>query len=596
MEGTRIHGPVSAREAMHDPGRLEHLRSLVLAWARAWCRGAEDEADDLTQEVMVRVLSRLHQFRGEARLTSWTYAVARSVFVSHARRVSRRARSERRYATSATTLSRAAWAEPGDWLPPGSAVRWLRTWETDGILSEDERSTIELVVLGGLSATQVGRILGIAPGSVRARICRATRRIRERTMVRAAVLWAAVWVVSGCSPDGRTPLVATRDSAGVAIVESTGPSWTPETAWTVEPAPILDLGRTGTGPMHEFFRLADATFGADGGIVVADRGSAQVRFYDAQGKFTAALGTAGDGPGEFRQLNELARYAGDSVVAFDPRLRRGTVISAWGSLGRVVTFDAPNNTMPEEIYAPESGGFYVAAMVMPGGGLSPGRVRIAQVVLEHSATGVLMDTVAGMRGREQYVGPSGLTSPPFERWSYAAVHGGELYVCDGDRSEYRAFARDGALRRVIRLPNLSLDVPVYVLDSIRDVLTRGDEFSRGMAEVLLPTYPFCSGLLVDGLGYVWLERYHHRFRMSDEPRSWLVFSPDGEWLGQLDFPANFEVFEVDESRVLGMAKDSTEVQTVQVLRLRRRERRMGVRLRPKVLQIGRNCGGAESGA
>lgn len=83
------------------------------------------------------------------------------------------------------------------------------------------------------------------------------------------------------------------------------------------------------------------------------------------------------------------------------------------------------------------------------------------------------------------------------------------------------------------------------------------------------------GLLVDALGYVWLERYHPAslmspFGMSPEPRAWLVFSPDGEWLGQFDFPPNFEVFEVDESRVLGLARDSLEVETVQVLGLTRR--------------------------
>ena len=50
----------------------------------------------------------------------------------------------------------------------------------------------------------------------------------------------------------------------------------------------------------------------------------------------------------------------------------------------------------------------------------------------------------------------------------------------------------------------------------------------------------------------------------DHPQS------EGVSLGQLVFPANFELFEVDESRIVGMAKDSMEVETVQVLRLKRR--------------------------
>jgi hypothetical protein len=325
--------------------------------------------------------------------------------------------------------------------------------------------------------------------------------------------------------------------------------------------------------MHEFFRVEDATFGADGGIVVADRGSAQVRFYDAQGRFTAALGADGDGPGEFRRLMGVARYPGDSVVAFDPSIRRGTVISASGSLGRVVTFDVPDNTMTtpvvDDLHVPESGGFILSVTVMPAGMPSPGRMRIPQLVLETSATGALQDTVAAMSGFEQYVGSTGLIEPPHARRSHAAVHRDELYVCDGDQPEYTVVGREGAPKRVVRLPGLSLAVPQHVLDSIRDALGRKDEFLQGMAEVLLPTEPFCSGLLVDELGYVWVERFHHPFMMSDEPRSWIIFSPDGAWLGQLDLPANFEVLEVDESRVLGMAKDSMEVETVQVLGLNR---------------------------
>ncbi len=401
---------------------------------------------------------------------------------------------------------------------------------------------------------------------------------------RVAFLGAAAWTVSGCAPGTPDSLVATRDSAGVTIVESSGASWTPETAWSIEAVPLLDLGRTGTGPMHEFFRLEDATFGADGGIVVADRGSAQVRFYDAQGQFTAALGADGDGPGEFRRLNQVVRYAGDSVVAFDPSIRRGTVISGSGSLGRVVTFDVPENTMTtpvvDDIHIPESGGFILSVTVMPAGMPSPGRMRIPQLVLETSATGALQDTVAAMSGFEQYIGSTGLMEPPYARLSHAAVHRDDLYVCDGDQPEYTVLAREGTPRWVVRLPGLSLEVPQHVLDSIRDALRGKDEFLQGMADFLVPTEPFCSGLLVDALGYVWLERYHHPFRRSDEPRSWLVFSPGGEWLGQLDLPANFEAFEVDGSHILGMARDSMEVETVQVLGLKRRQRRRTAKPRP----------------
>ncbi|NJD18518.1 MAG: hypothetical protein FIA95_04450, partial [Gemmatimonadetes bacterium] len=281
-----------------------------------------------------------------------------------------------------------------------------------------------------------------------------------RALARAAVLWAAA--MSGCAPDGATPSVATRDSAGVALVVASGPSWTLASAWTVEPVPLLDLGRTGAGPMHEFYRVSGAAFTEDGGIAVANRGSAQIRVYDAGGRFTAALGVEGDGPGEFRRLSGIVRYAGDSLAAFDPSSRRATVLSTSGALGRVLTFDIPGNAVTQELdlfSVSESAGFFVSVTVMPSGRPPGGLALFPQLVLELSPTGALLDTVTVMRGFEQYLGPTAIGTPPFARFSHAAVHRGELCVCDGVRPEYTVFARDGTKKRIVRMPGLSLDVP-----------------------------------------------------------------------------------------------------------------------------------------
>lgn len=43
-----------------------------------------DDANDLAQEVFVRVQERLHAFRGDARFQTWLYTVARSVALNRA--------------------------------------------------------------------------------------------------------------------------------------------------------------------------------------------------------------------------------------------------------------------------------------------------------------------------------------------------------------------------------------------------------------------------------------------------------------------------------------------------------------------------------
>jgi RNA polymerase sigma-70 factor (ECF subfamily) len=175
----------AAREEAAKPEYLDRLRALVVAWAGPWCGGSQDEAEDLAQDVMVRVLARRHQFRGDGRLSAWVYVIARNLFVSQTRRASRRDRSERFYATDSASCGASPWMATGDWQPLGGAARLLRLWAARGVISEAERSAIDLVVLQDLSAAEAGRNLGIAPGSVRSRVCRATQRIREHRSIAA---------------------------------------------------------------------------------------------------------------------------------------------------------------------------------------------------------------------------------------------------------------------------------------------------------------------------------------------------------------------------------------------------------------------------
>lgn len=67
--------------------------------------------------------------------------------------------------------------------------------------------------------------------------------------------------------------VLRRDSAGIAVVESTVPAWGEREGWVVEDAPILDLAEVADDPSHEFFNVTDAARLSDGSFVVADDGS-----------------------------------------------------------------------------------------------------------------------------------------------------------------------------------------------------------------------------------------------------------------------------------------------------------------------------------
>ena len=80
------------------------------------------------------------------------------------------------------------------------------------------------------------------------------------------------------------------------------------------------------------------------------------------------------------------------------------------------------------------------------------------------------------------------------------------------------------------------------------------------------TRPAYSDLLVDSEAYVWAAEFHGRAE-TELPTDWEVFSPEGEWMGTVQLPARFTVFEVGRDYVLGRRLDELDVERVQLLRL-----------------------------
>jgi RNA polymerase sigma-70 factor (ECF subfamily) len=57
---------------------VDHYRPIVFRWAIALA-GDEDDAEDITQEVFVRVYRKLWTFRGDGSFDAWVYRITRRV-------------------------------------------------------------------------------------------------------------------------------------------------------------------------------------------------------------------------------------------------------------------------------------------------------------------------------------------------------------------------------------------------------------------------------------------------------------------------------------------------------------------------------------
>src|SRR3990172_11474668 len=133
--------------------------------------------------------------------------------------------------------------------------------------------------------------------------------IRTRNLRLALVLCCAASSVAA---------QATRDSAGIPIIDNAKPAWSPGREWRLSEKPTLDLGG-GTAADHELGHIAGATRLSDGRVVVADQSTLQLRFYNASGRLNS-VGGKGQGPGEFKDFGTINRLAGGSIAGEMPRM------------------------------------------------------------------------------------------------------------------------------------------------------------------------------------------------------------------------------------------------------------------------------------
>jgi RNA polymerase sigma-70 factor, ECF subfamily len=140
-----------------------------------------EEALDLSQEVFLRVFSTIHRFRGQSSLRTWIYRIA----VNQARNRHRFWR--RRHRADQVSLDEHV-ATHGEFLSGRDAA-------PDGVLAQkelaarlqdalarlpfDQRTAIVLREIDGLSYEEIAYSLGVAVGTVKSRLTRARKALRE---------------------------------------------------------------------------------------------------------------------------------------------------------------------------------------------------------------------------------------------------------------------------------------------------------------------------------------------------------------------------------------------------------------------------------
>ncbi len=119
----------------------------------------DTDADDLAQDVLIKVSSGITTFQGNAKFTTWLYTVARNCAINHLRR--NRSDVELR----------------DDDVSPTKRVSSIISSRHDieaalGALPEHYRDVVVLRDVDGLSYADIAQRLGIEVGTVRSRLAR----------------------------------------------------------------------------------------------------------------------------------------------------------------------------------------------------------------------------------------------------------------------------------------------------------------------------------------------------------------------------------------------------------------------------------------
>lgn len=147
--------------------------------------GNRAEAEEVAQEVFLKLISRVDQYDGRASVASWLFAIAANASRDRLRRTGRRA---------TVPLESVAEAPSAD--PQADAALLLRerrdlVRKALAELSDDQREALILSRYHGLAYAEIAKALSISEGAVKTRIFRAMEKLKD-VFSRGGPTWNAV--------------------------------------------------------------------------------------------------------------------------------------------------------------------------------------------------------------------------------------------------------------------------------------------------------------------------------------------------------------------------------------------------------------------
>jgi len=176
------------QSAAHELQRVVSLRSPSFYRCALRLLGNRADAEDAVQEALLAAYKHLHQFRGQAQMSTWLTTIVCNCARMQLRRRQRHIHmpldewigEEQRYLIWERLPD--VGPSPEDECRTSELSAHLR--KCTALLSPSLRRTFQLRVVDGLSIFETARVLGVPHGTVKAQLARARRKL-ARHMQRA---------------------------------------------------------------------------------------------------------------------------------------------------------------------------------------------------------------------------------------------------------------------------------------------------------------------------------------------------------------------------------------------------------------------------
>jgi hypothetical protein len=309
-------------------------------------------------------------------------------------------------------------------------------------------------------------------------------------------------------------------------------------------------------------------------IVVADRTSGIVSFFDQAGQVRRTVGGIGSGPGEFRELSWMGTCFATSFVAYDIRELRFTRFNH-GSSPELIRRSPVGFVLLRPLSCLRDGSVVAIFDAPKPVAAESGIDRPQGILVRIHADFAAADTLAVFPGQELHVAKEvgGFGELPLGRAGLAAAGKNIAVLAQSDSNWISIHSLSDGLppRRVnLNLPGRR----VTRREFLRAVNARvATEARRETRELLTRVYAsastpsgsrFLRQVAVDGSDRIWIETY----AADQRGRSWWeVLDRQGRSVGRVAIPAGATILDASERAVLLRLQRENEPDAVYLYRL-----------------------------